>query len=139
MYLTPGLSKTVKLITSCYIKSPPTKYTTGHSLGAAASVLTAVAMKLQAEWEDELVFSINFGCPKTGNTAWRDFTNSIEGLGIFRVVNGHDLVARLPDIRFHHAGHTLQLDRSAARIYWLHDGDENLGYSGIYYGWSAFS
>jgi len=114
-------------------------YTTGHSLGAAASVLTAVAMKLQAEWEDELIFSINFGCPKTGNTAWRDFTNSIEGLGIFRVVNGHDLVARLPDIRFHHAGHTLQLDRSAARIYWLHDGDENLGYSGIYYGWSAFS
>jgi hypothetical protein len=58
--------------------------TTGHSLGAADAILTAVALKLQDEWKDELVLSINYGCPKTGNRAWRDFVNEMDGLGIWR-------------------------------------------------------
>jgi hypothetical protein len=112
--------------------------TTGHSLGGADAVLTAVALKLQPDWKDELIESISFGCPKTGNWAWRDFVNSIDKLGIWRVVNGLDIVPRLPPgIRFHHVGHTLQLDGDRAKAYWLHDGDKGLGYRGIPFGWNT--
>lgn len=111
--------------------------TTGHSLGAADSVLTAVAFKLQQEWKDEEISSINFGCPKTGNWAWKNFVNSMEGLSVWRVVNGLDLVPRLPGIRFHHVGHTMQMDGSMARAFWLHDGDKELGYRGVPLGWNT--
>lgn len=110
--------------------------TTGHSLGAADAILTAVAMKLQPSWKDEYIASINFGCPKTGNWAWSEYVNSMDGLGIWRVVNGVDLVPRLPDFRFHHAGHTLQLDSHRARAFWLHEGDKKLGYKGIPFRWN---
>jgi len=110
---------------------------TGHSLGAADAILTAVAMKLQQEWKDEFVSCINFGCPKTGNWAWNNFVNSIDKLSVWRVVNGLDLVPRLPGIRFHHVGHTLQMDRSLARGFWLHDGDKDLGYRGVPLGWNT--
>jgi hypothetical protein len=110
---------------------------TGHSLGAADSVLTAVAMKLQPEWKQELISSINFGCPKTGNWAWNNYVNSMDGLSIWRVVNGLDLVPRLPGIRFHHVGHTMQMDGKMARAFWLHDGDKSLGYRGVPYGWNT--
>lgn len=112
--------------------------TTGHSLGGADAVLTAVALKLQPDWKDELIESISFGCPKTGNWAWRDFVNSIDKLGVWRVVNGLDIVPRLPPgIRFHHVGHTLQLDGDRAKAYWLHNGDKGLGYRGIPFGWNT--
>lgn len=110
---------------------------TGHSLGAADAVLTAVAMKLQEEWKDEFISCINFGCPKTGNWAWNNFVNSMENLSIWRVVNGLDLVPRLPGIRFHHVGHTMQMDRTVARAFWLHDGDKDLGYRGVPLGWNT--
>ncbi len=83
-------------------------YTTGHSLGAADSVLTATALALHGQ----SVVSINFGCPRTGNQDWRDFLNSTSPLnsklGIWKVVLGWDLVARLPEF-FDHVGHTIQL------------------------------
>ncbi|KAL9179821.1 hypothetical protein ACHAXT_007791 [Thalassiosira profunda] len=41
-------------------------YTTGHSLGAADSVLLGAALHLT--YPDETLMSINFGCPKIGNT-----------------------------------------------------------------------
>lgn len=110
---------------------------TGHSLGAADAVLTAVAMKLQQEWKDEFISCINFGCPKTGNWAWNNFVNSMDNLSIWRVVNGLDLVPRLPGIRFHHVGHTMQMDGSMARAFWLHDGDKDLGFRGVPLGWNT--
>ena len=111
--------------------------TTGHSLGASDSVLTAVGLKIQSEFMDEDIQSINFGCPKTGSRNWRDFVNRIDGLGIWRVVNGLDLVPRLPGVRFHHVGHTVQLDSASAKAYWLHEGDKNLDYAGIPFGWNS--
>merc|ERR1719330_1281032 len=58
-------------------------------------------------------------------------------LGIWRIVNGLDIVPRMPGARFHHVGHTLQLDRSGARAYYLHEGDVDLGYAGIPFGWNT--
>jgi Lipase (class 3) len=84
-------------------------YTTGHSLGAANSILTATAL---AEHAGYSVVSINFGCPKTGNREWRNFLNGTSTqnsrLAIWRIVMGWDLVARLPSF-FNHVGHTIQL------------------------------
>ena len=112
--------------------------TTGHSLGAADAVLTAVGLKLSDEsWANELVLSVNFGCPKTGNRAWRDYVNGMDGVGVWRVVNGIDLVPRMPGPTFHHVGHTLQFNRDAARAFWLHNGDQGLGYRGVPFGWNS--
>lgn len=111
--------------------------TTGHSLGASDSVLTAVALKLQPEFKDNVIHSINFGCPKTGNHRWRTFVDGMQGLGIWRVVNGLDLIPRLPGARFHHVGHTVQLDSKSAKGYWMHEGNKTLGYAGIPFGWNT--
>jgi len=117
--------------------------TTGHSLGAADAILTATALKLQHPFQNkngtsnEIIHSINFGCPKTGNKHWKKMVNDMDGLGIWRVVNGLDLVPRLPGVRFHHVGHTLQLDKRVAKGYWLHEGDRSLGYAGIPFGWNT--
>lgn len=84
-------------------------YTTGHSLGAANSILTATAL---AHQEGQSVVSINFGCPRTGNSEWREYLNRTSPLnprlGIWKVVLGWDLVPRLPEF-FDHVGHTIQL------------------------------
>lgn len=111
--------------------------TTGHSLGAADAILTAVALKVELANSTEPIVSVNFGCPKTGNGAWRAFVNSLPGLGIWRVVRGVDLIPRMPGVRFHHVGHTVQLDRKEAGAYWLHNGDHDLGYRGVPLGWNA--
>jgi len=63
--------------------------------------------------------------------------NTMPQLGIWRIVNGLDIVPRMPGARFHHVGHTLQLDRSGARAYYLHEGDVDLGYAGIPFGWNT--
>jgi predicted lipase len=84
-------------------------WTTGHSLGAAAALFTATALAKQGH----TVTSINFGCPQTGNEAWRDYFNATsplkDRLGVWRVVQGWDLVPRLPSEFFSHIGHTIQI------------------------------
>ena len=128
--------------------------TTGHSLGAADAILTAVALKVDLAKRvtpnathtspldyhynsTQSIVSLNFGSPKTGNGPWRKFVNSIPGLGIWRMVRGVDLVPRMPGMRFHHVGHTVQLDSKGAGAYWLHNGDHDLGYRGVPFGWNS--
>lgn len=113
-------------------------YTTGHSLGGANSVLCAVALSPYVDH----ISSISFGCPKTGNHAWRQYANSIPNLGVWRIVNLLDIVPRMPfvpGIAFRPVGHTLQLGHKDARAYWLHEGDIDLGYIGVPFGWGASS
>lgn len=103
--------------------------TTGHSLGAADSVLLGAALHLA--YPSENVRSINFGGPKIGNIAWSFWMNSLQpdeknwgphstssaaaaaasgSYEIFRFVNKIDLVPRLPELPpLTHAGHTLQM------------------------------
>eukprot|EP00980_Cylindrotheca_fusiformis_P030954 scaffold25678_cov137-Cylindrotheca_fusiformis.AAC.2 len=120
-------------------------FTTGHSLGAANSVLTATALSL----EGHSVSSINFGCPKTGNEEWRQYFNSTSPLKsklrIWRVVLGWDLIPRLPDL-FYHAGHTIQIwevktkgTNSSLQVeaYYEHYGDSSQDYAGAPSGWNA--
>jgi len=120
-------------------------YCTGHSLGAAAAVLTTIALTdyyhpaslaetaptetllVGRPWWDprswryhhndapkpDVITTINFGCPRMGNMAYRNFMASRQErvdsrMHVWRIVLGWDLVPRLPDF-FQHAGHTLQI------------------------------
>jgi len=57
---------------------------------------------------------------------------------IFRFVNKVDLVPRLPELLFKHVGHTLQMSIGGEiKAYYDHLGNENLGYSGVPFGWDA--
>jgi hypothetical protein len=136
-------------------------YTTGHSLGASDSVLTAVGLTLYYQQQDQenespnkhgvpVVTSLNFGCPRIGNSYWRDFVHLNPALnrhmGIWRFVLGWDLVPRLPEF-MEHAGHTVQLYRntvtgeaeqnSTADAYYQHYGDPDLGLAGVPFGWAS--
>ena len=127
-------------------------YTTGHSLGAASSVILGAALHLTHP--SESVQSINFGSPKIGNLEWSTWIDTLQpnydldtssdnhGHGtyeIFRFVNKIDLVPRLPDpLYFKHAGHTLQMrGGGSVTAYFDHVGNEKLGFAGVPRGWGA--
>ena len=120
-------------------------YTTGHSLGAAGSVLLGAALHLA--FPSDHIQSINFGCPKLGNVELSYWIDSLQpsqneeggSLEVFRFVNKLDLVPRLPDlIFFQHAGHTLQMSVGGeVHAYYNHWGDEDLGFAGVPFGWGA--
>ncbi len=155
-------------------------FTTGHSLGAADSVLTAVALTLlwnqstsnttvtsNTTTNASLPFhvnltSINFGCPQTGNYAWRQAVHEqlplpnpiVSQLGIWRLVLGLDLVPRLPTtarpiVVWQQVGHTMQLRRRPNRTecYYLHYGSNSdssrmnetneTSYAGVPISWST--
>lgn len=95
-------------------------FTTGHSLGAANAILTALALQATPEFHHITVQSISFGCPRIGNMYWRDFANTLTAssrgtLPIVRVVLGWDLVPRLPEFLLH-VGHTFQLSKAYSWI-----------------------
>lgn len=105
--------------------APYQLFTTGHSLGAADSVLLGAALHLMYPNDD--LRSINFGCPKIGNIRWAFWINSLQpdkkagdnapggSFEVFRFVNKIDLVPRLPELgvsldpMLTHTGHTLQM------------------------------
>jgi len=117
--------------------------TTGHSLGAADSMLLGAALHLT--YPQETIRSINFGCPKVGNMEWSLWINSLQpdkagpnkgSLEVFRFVNKIDIVARLPELLFYHAGHTIQMSVGGpVRAYYDHIGDPDLGYAPVPMGW----
>lgn len=137
-------------------------YTTGHSLGAADSVLLGAGLHLMYPNND--IRSINFGCPKIGNTHWSYWIDSLQpdktkkasksassgeregSYEVFRFVNKIDLVPRLPELgvsmspMLSHAGHTLQMSVGGIiKAYYDHYGDEDIGYLGVPFGWEAAS
>lgn len=112
-------------------------YISGHSLGAADSILTGAAM---AHNDTSLrVTVINYGCPKIGRNSWKDFANGLPNLEIWRLVHRDDIVPRVPNARdFMHVGHTVQLKkRNKAITYYLHYGDKTLGYRGVPWDWES--
>ena len=89
-------------------KSPDTTLcVTGHSLGGALSVLCGIRLALK--FPDNNVQVINFGCPKVGNAAFAELLNTRKNLRVHRVAHERDLVTRVPNGLFTHAGHTLQI------------------------------
>lgn len=62
---------------------------TGHSLGGALALLT------YSRFRDDHVSAYTFGCPRVGNTAFRERV-SAAGQGHYRCVNFNDLVTHIP-------------------------------------------
>ena len=90
-------------------------FITGHSLGAALATLALC--KLRRSHRGVRAEAYTFGSPRVGNT---DFSRSLEGAKLFRVVNNEDLVTRLPlpftpsrRLSFLHAGDGYFLDASS--------------------------
>merc|ERR1711862_356436 len=116
--------------------------TSGHSLGGADSILTAVALSMHLPIQR--IDSISFGSPRVGGKRWTSFVNMIHNLGIWRFVYKDDIVPRLPTLAppfepYKHAGHTIQMDDYNATAYYLHVGDKYLGYKGVPASWSFAS
>ena len=137
-------------------RQPYKIYTTGHSLGAASSVILGAALHLA--FPSEEIQSINYGSPKIGNFEWSSWIDSLQPnynssesafgeetadqhgtFENFRFVNKIDLVPRLPDVLyFQHAGHTLQMSAGGTvKAYYDHIGNGDLGFAGVPYGWTA--
>lgn len=110
--------------------------TTGHSLGAAQATMAATALALDLG-SDVMVESINYASPRIGIDAWKSWVDSISNLGIWRFVYQEDIVPRLPVLQFWHVGHTIQLDYWSSSCYYLHIGDEELGYAGRPWYWQV--
>lgn len=145
-------------ITTKLLKKQPTYrlFTTGHSLGGANAILTAVAL-VQQQQQDfphvNKITCINFGCPNVGNEHWRNAIHSLNDdstfaslfsrktqktqLSIWRFVHGWDVVPRLPEYPFTHVGHTLQMNVDGMHAYYLHRGNVSLNYASVPYGWSG--
>lgn len=132
-----GLFDVLLNITTSLVEQYPKHrlFCTGHSLGGANAILTAVAL-IQSNISTN-VQVINFGCPHVGNDAWRRTIYSFSNLRIWRFVHGWDVVPRLPEYPFTHVGHTLQMNVDAMRAYYLHYGNASLGYASVPYGWSG--
>ena len=77
-------------------------YVTGHSLGGALAVLTA--LDLVEELKPKSVYMMNFGGPKVGNRWYvRRYNKKVKQS--FRVVNDEDVVPNLPPGSYKHVKH----------------------------------
>jgi hypothetical protein len=84
-------------------------FLTGHSLGAALATLTAASFY----YEGRPVHSVyGFGSPRVGCRHFRKSYTSRDQERTFRVVNQHDLIARIPPrfLRYRHVGLLRYLD-----------------------------
>ena len=81
---------------------------TGHSLGAALSMLAATRRPATAV--------VNFGCPRVGQEGFASLLESTPH--VLRVVNGCDVVTRVPppEMRYEHVGTELFLCPDGARL-----------------------
>jgi predicted lipase len=70
--------------------------TTGHSLGAALSIIAAIRIK--AQYHKKTVIH-NFGSPRLANPALAHYINARIDT-IYRVVHNRDIVPHLPPLAF---------------------------------------
>eukprot|EP00980_Cylindrotheca_fusiformis_P009023 scaffold1934_cov79-Cylindrotheca_fusiformis.AAC.12 len=108
----------------------------GHSLGGANAQLMGT---YYAHFHPTISVHItSLGAPRQGNLAYKILAESIPNLSIWRMVYCNDIVPRVPNIRYHHAGHLLyyQCDDNdendvGANAYYRQSGDPIQGYAGV--------
>jgi len=66
----------------------------GHSLGAAGAVLTAIDLAKLMPQKHFTVYT--YGEPRIGNTVFAAYVDSLANVNVKRFVNGHDIVPHLP-------------------------------------------
>jgi len=68
---------------------------TGHSLGAALSILAAMDLMINGGVDGSMIQAYSFGDPRVGNSEFAEFFNQRVSLS-FRTVNQKDIVPHLP-------------------------------------------
>lgn len=88
---------------------------TGHSLGAAAAVITA-AHFYETGHDIDAVYT--FGCPRVGNAEFKGYATAAFGKNHFRHVNGHDGVPMLPPwiMGYRHCGQRFYFSTTKQRL-----------------------
>lgn len=101
-----------------------TYHFTGHSLGGALATLAAVDFQAVYGVGEERVHCMSFGAPKVGNVFFARIYNVLVP-NSFRIVNGADLVSRMPYSigknaqinKYKHSGRTVSVDETGE--YWI--------------------
>ena len=88
-------------------------FVTGHSLGGALAVLTALALARCGHVPDAVYTQ---GMPRPGNAAFAEGYNAVLGDRTYRLVYGDDLVPTVPPggLGYRHVGRYLRCDRGGS-------------------------
>mmetsp|Transcript_18922 Transcript_18922/g.46876 ORF Transcript_18922/g.46876 Transcript_18922/m.46876 type:complete len:400 (-) Transcript_18922:78-1277(-) len=110
----------------------------GHSLGGAnAQLMGTYFAHLNPEIQ---TYITTLGSPRQGNLAYKVFAESVPNLATWRLVFCNDIVPRVPNVRYYHAGHMMYFacaeddgssDSNPVGAYFRHAGDPILGKAGI--------
>jgi len=87
----------------------------GHSLGAALTVISSYMICKDFPQIAHLVKNVTIGCPRVGNSTFKDNYNKLVPKSI-RIVNDKDLVTRIPKIGFTHINEGITLNENGEVI-----------------------
>ena len=87
----------------------------GHSLGAALAVISSYMICKDFPQIAHLVKNVTIGCPRVGNSTFKDNYNKLVPKSI-RIVNDKDLVTRIPKIGFTHINEGITLNENGEVI-----------------------
>ena len=89
---------------------------TGHSLGGSLATLAAFSF---SQKNLPVAGVITFGCPRVGNSAFRDIYNAALGDRSFRIVNQNDIVPRTPGVLmgYRHVGQEVFITPAGAACF----------------------
>jgi len=87
----------------------------GHSLGAALTVISSYMICKDFPQISHLVKNVTIGCPRVGNSTFKDNYNKLVPKSI-RIVNDKDLVTRIPKIGFTHINEGITLNEKGEVI-----------------------
>jgi predicted lipase len=87
----------------------------GHSLGAALTVISSYMICKDFPQIAHLVKNVTVGCPRVGNSTFKDNYNKLVPKSI-RIVNDKDLVTRIPKIGFTHINEGITLNEKGEVI-----------------------
>ena len=87
----------------------------GHSLGAALTVISSYMICKDFPQIAHLVKNVTIGCPRVGNSTFKDNYNKLVPKSI-RIVNDKDLVTRIPKIGYTHINEGITLNEKGEVI-----------------------
>ena len=91
----------------------------GHSLGAALTVISSYMICKDFPQIAHLVKNVTVGCPRVGNSTFKDNYNKLVPKSI-RIVNDKDLVTRIPKIGFTHINEGITLNEKGEVITYIY-------------------